>query len=145
MVHHSDPRCARTRRRALEDVNNRISECDSQGGDKGWGDTTKTPEEAQRKQDLRAASAAIRRGEDLHEQTRSALTMRLRLCPHKPIHVQVDHQIAGFCFAINWRHDLNIFSRNAAETLKASTPLAAGTELNVGESRIRAEFWILRS
>jgi hypothetical protein len=35
-----------------------------QGGTRGWGDYTKTPEEAQRKQTQRAASSAIRRGEE---------------------------------------------------------------------------------
>ncbi|MFT3792729.1 MAG: hypothetical protein QM741_17045 [Rudaea sp.] len=34
------------------------------GGAKGWGDFTKTPEEAHRKQVMRAASAALRRGDE---------------------------------------------------------------------------------
>jgi len=35
-----------------------------QGGSKGWGNYTRTPEEAQRRQTARSASAAIRRGDE---------------------------------------------------------------------------------
>lgn len=35
-----------------------------QGGTKGWGDYTKTQDEAERRQDVRAAAAAIRRGDE---------------------------------------------------------------------------------